>query len=199
MKPTEILSAEHRVIERVLDSLDRISDEAQAAGRLNEGDARDVLDFLRNFADRCHHGKEEHNLFPAMEAQGFPASGGPIAVMLAEHEAGRAHLRAMDESLALAAAGDTQALGRFVEHARAYCALLRQHIHKEDNILFVLADRVLGPDEQTELLQRFEHVEAEHMGVGTHEKYLALADRLTVRYGLPPEPAATCIHCCGHD
>ncbi len=198
MKPTEILSAEHRVIERVLDSLEKIADESQSVGRLNEGGARDVIEFLRNFADRCHHGKEEHNLFPAMQVQGFPASGSPIAVMLAEHEAGRSHIRIMDETLAPAAAGDGEALLRFVGHARAYCELLRQHILKEDSVLFVLADRVLGPDQQQALLDRFQQVEAEHMATGAHERYLALADRLSERYGLASQPAAASARCCGH-
>jgi hemerythrin-like domain-containing protein len=198
MKPTEILSAEHRVIERVLGCLDKIADQASATGNLEADDARDAIDFLRNFADRCHHGKEEQNLFPAMEAQGFPSSNGPIAVMLHEHDEGRAHILAMDESVVAAAGGEPEALHRFVDHARLYTRLLYQHIQKEDAILFVLADRVLGPDEQQELLDRFQYVETEHMGHGTHEKYLALADRLALRYGVSPVPAAACVHCCGH-
>lgn len=199
MKPTEILSGEHRVIEQVLHCLDKIAENAARSGRLAEQDARDAIDFLRNFADRCHHGKEENNLFPALEAQGFPRHGGPVGVMLSEHDEGRRHIRAMDEALS-AASGDAAAVRQFVEHARAYTELLRQHIQKEDNILFVLADRVLGPDEQEELLTRFEYVEAEHMGVGTHEKYLAVANRLTERYGvaLPAASGSPCTRCCGH-
>ena len=198
MKPTEILSAEHRVIERVLGCLDKIADDAQNAGRLDERNARDAIDFLRNFADRCHHGKEENNLFPALEAQGFPRDGGPVGVMLHEHDEGRGHIRAMDEAVVQASAGQPEAVRRFVEHARSYTDLLRQHIQKEDNILFVLADRVLSAADQQELLAQFEHVETEHMGQGTHEKYLALANRLTERYGTTLTAAPACVRCCGH-
>lgn len=198
MKATEILSAEHRVIELVLGCLDKIADEATTAGRLAEQDARDAIDFLRNFADRCHHGKEENHLFPALEAQGFPRQGGPVGVMLAEHDEGRRQIRGMDEALQAASAGDPPALARFVAHAHAYTELLRQHIQKEDNILFALADRVLGPAEQGELLGSFEHVELEHMGQGTHEKYMALATALAKKYGAVQQPATACFRCCGH-
>jgi hemerythrin-like domain-containing protein len=56
---------------------------------------RQGVDFVRNFADRCHHAKEEENLFPRMEARGVPRDGGPIGVMLFEHEEGRAYVRAI--------------------------------------------------------------------------------------------------------
>lgn len=198
MKPTDILSAEHRVIERVLECLDRMIHEADEAGRLAVQDARDTIDFLRNFADKCHHGKEEDNLFPAMEARGFSHDSGPIAVMLSEHEAGREHLRAMDDAIAAAAAGDPDALRRFGAHGRAYTDLLRQHIAKEDQVLFVMADRALSAEDQARLLARFERVEVEQMGPDTHSKYLTVAGRLAQRFGVPLPAAGACSCCCGH-
>jgi hemerythrin-like domain-containing protein len=200
MKPTEILSNEHRVIEQVLSCLEAIAREAELAGRLDPQPARDAIVFLRNFADRCHHGKEEAHLFPALEAKGFPRDSGPTGVMLREHEQGRAHVRGMDENLAAAAAGDAAALKQFVDHARGYVALLREHIYKEDHILFQLADRALGDADQQALLAAFGRVEAEEMGQGTHEKFLKIAQDLAARYGvtaaLPIVPSGQ-FHC-GH-
>ena len=159
MKPTEILSGEHRIIEQVLASLEAIAREAKATGRLDPQPARDAVAFLRNFADCCHHGKEEAHLFPALEAKGFPREGGPTGVMLREHELGRAHVRAMDENIQPAADGETAALGRFLEHADAYVSLLREHIYKEDHVLFPLADRTLDESDQRALLAAFGKVE----------------------------------------
>ena len=141
MKPTEILSGEHRVIEQVLAALGAIVREAKSAGKLDEPSARDAVAFFRNFADRCHHGEEEAHLFPALEAKGFPREGGPTGVMLREHDEGRSHVRGMDQNIAAAAAGDPAALKQFSDHAESYIALLREHIYKEDHILFQLADR----------------------------------------------------------
>ena len=99
MTATDILSNEHRVIEQVLACLKKIAQQALEAGKLDKGPAEDAIEFLRTFADRCHHGKEEVHLFPAMEARGFPHDTGPIGVMLLEHREGRSDVTAMAESL----------------------------------------------------------------------------------------------------
>jgi hemerythrin-like domain-containing protein len=201
MKPTEILGNEHRIIERVLSCLEAISRQAKSAGRLDEHSAKDAVAFFRNFADRCHHGKEEAHLFPALEAKGFPREGGPTGVMLHEHEQGRAHVRGMDENIEAAAKGDAAALRRFIDHAEGYVALLREHIYKEDHILFQLADRTLTEEEQQKLLDAFGKVEAEEMGAGTHETFIRMADELADRYGIAAATTAAPAghyHCCGH-
>ena len=183
MKPTEILSDEHRIIELVLDCLEKLAQNCVAQGRLDKTSAEQALDFFRNFADRCHHGKEETHLFPAMEAKGFPRQGGPTGVMLSEHEQGRAHIRAMADAIEGAAAGNREAVAQFVSNAQGYVGLLREHIEKEDHCLFTMANQVLTEDDQQRLLAAFENVEHEHMGLGTHEKFLSLADELADRLG----------------
>lgn len=185
MKPTEILSDEHRVIEQVLRCLDKIAGEAESKGTLERDSAEKAVAFFRNFADRCHHGKEETHLFPAMEAKGFSRELGPTGVMMAEHEQGREHVRAMAESIAPAAKGEARALGAFVEHARSYSTLLWSHIEKEDHCLFTMANQAFTDAEQQELLQTFEKVEAEELGTGVHEKYLDIANELADRFSVP--------------
>jgi hemerythrin-like domain-containing protein len=174
-KPTEILSDEHRVIERVLSALEQLT-------RLPVSDSverwQKALEFFRHFADECHHFKEEKVLFPAMEAHGIPNEGGPIGMMLAEHEEGRAHVRSMLAAVEQIAAGNAAPAGSLQNHARAYLTLLREHIQKEDDILFRMADEVIPQDEQRQLLRRFEAHEAEEMGAGAHDKYLRIAAEL---------------------
>jgi hemerythrin-like domain-containing protein len=199
MKPTEILKAEHRVIERVLASLEVLTTKALKAGKLEADAAAHAVDFFRNFADRCHHGKEEAKLFPALEAKGFSPEDGPTAVMRAEHEQGRAYVRVLAESLAAAGQGDAQALKRFAQAAQGYVDLLRQHIQKEDHCLFAMADSALSADEQLSLLEAFERIEHEDLGAGTHEKFLKIAEDLCRRYGLAvPEAAEPALSCCHH-
>jgi hemerythrin-like domain-containing protein len=137
-----------------------------------------ALEFFRHFADRCHHFKEEKVLFPAMETHGIPRDGGPIGMMLAEHEEGRAHVRSMVDAVEQLAKGNSVATDMLLSHARAYVTLLREHIQKEDDILFRMADEVIPQDEQGQILRRFEEHEAEEMGAGAHEKYLNIAKEL---------------------
>ena len=178
MEATRILMEEHRVIERVLASLEA------AANRLATGEpmrARffvDAAEFVKGFADGCHHKKEEGVLFPAMEAAGVGRQGGPIGVMLAEHEEGRRLTRAMRAAAEKLHAGDASAKDAIVQNARDYVLLLRQHIMKEDRVIFPMADNVIQGEKQAGLAEAFERVEHEETGEGVHEKYLALAEAL---------------------
>jgi hemerythrin-like domain-containing protein len=178
MRATEILMEEHRVIERVLAALEA------GAGKLAEGKAvrpqffLSAAEFVKGFADGCHHRKEEGVLFPAMEAAGVPRQGGPIGVMLAEHEEGRRLTQGMRAAAEKLAAGEIAWRADVIKNAQAYVALLQQHISKEDGVLFPMADRIILAARQAKLTEEFDHVEHEETGAGVHEKFLALADRL---------------------
>ena len=195
MLPTEILKNEHRVIEQVLEVLERIADRVTADNEFDTQSASEALDFFRNFADRCHHGKEESQLFPMLESKGFDRDSGPTSVMCAEHEDGRQLIREMAEAIE-ASANDDAAAQRFATCARGYVQLLRMHIQKEDHCLFTMADQAFSDSDQNELLRRFERVETEDMGAGTHEKFLHIANTLAERYGVAR--ATVGAGCCCH-
>jgi hemerythrin-like domain-containing protein len=182
MRPTEILSAEHRVIEGVLSCLDAMAARTERGVPLDVASAQQAIEFLRTFADTCHHGKEERHLFQTLIAKGWPADSGPVGVMLSEHEQGRGLIRRMALACDLAETDAGQASKDFAEAARAYAMLLREHIFQEDHVLFAMADRALDAAEQQELLARFEAAEAEEIGPDTHERMLAIARELAGRF-----------------
>jgi hemerythrin-like domain-containing protein len=178
MEATDILMSEHHVIERVIASLDAEATKLAAGQRVRPGFFLDAADFIKGFADGCHHRKEEGVLFEAMLDAGLPRQTGPIAVMLAEHEAGRAFTRGMRAAAERLAAGDASAAHDVVANARGYVELLSQHIQKENSILFPLADRIIPVEKWPGVAEAFERVEHEETGEGVHEKYLALAGTL---------------------
>jgi hemerythrin-like domain-containing protein len=145
MTPTEVLREEHRVILRALDLVETAARSLTAGTVLPEVWWLEIVAWLRGFADRNHHAKEEISLFPAMVKAGVPSMGGPIGVMLEEHERGRGLIRAMETAEPTA-----RATG-----ARAYVSLLREHIDKENEVLFPLADAVLDEAAQRELGRDF--------------------------------------------
>lgn len=200
MNPTEILKDEHLVIVQVLDCLDAMAKRAEL-GTAGITAARSAIEFFKNFADGCHHAKEEHQLFPLMEARGFSAQSGPTEVMRREHEEGRALIRAMASSLDEIGAGRGNALGSFKDAARAYSALLREHIEKENHCLFPMADSAFTPADQAELTAAFHAVEAQHAESRLHERMLTLAADLAREYRITPrvsEAARSCGCGCNH-
>jgi len=178
MTPTETLKHEHKIVLLVLQGAEREALAIRSGGAVRAEEIGQMVDFFRNFVDRCHHAKEERHLFPALGARGFPAESGPVAVMLHEHELGRAAIRAISDALPGAAAGDRAAAGALSRALLEYVELLRGHIFKEDNVLFPMAERVLPADEQARLAGLFDAVEAEEIGPGVHERYHELAHRL---------------------
>jgi hemerythrin-like domain-containing protein len=178
MKATDVLMEEHRVIERVLAALEK------AAIRINNGDPIppaffiQAADFIKGFADDCHHKKEEGVLFPAMVEGGLSYQFGPVAVMLAEHDEGRTFANAMRLAAEHLNNGDASAKDQVVRNALDYVTLLRQHISKEDGILYPMADQVIPKTKHSQVDQDIERIEAEEMGEGVHEKYLDLVGQL---------------------
>lgn len=174
LSPMQILKDEHRVIERVLDAIERRLPRPVDADFYGK-----AIDFLRNFADGCHHAKEENELFPVLESAGVPREHGPIGCMLDEHQMGRALIRNIADNVQAASKGDEVASGVVRKAAGAYIELLRNHIYKEDNVLFAMADRVLGPEEQDLMREAFRRADGSHSCASKHQHYVELAEELS--------------------
>lgn len=176
---TDVLRHEHEAIVRMLDVSAVVADRLAAGTQVEPEILTQLLEFFRLFADRCHHEKEEELLFPLLERKGLLRAGGPIGVMLDEHTQGRAQVQRMTTAAEAYRNGDATGGRRWADAMRRYATLLRQHIDKENHILFELADRLMSSAEQAEMVAAFEHSEIEKMGAGTHERLHALMDRLS--------------------
>jgi hemerythrin-like domain-containing protein len=181
MTATETLKHEHEIVLLILDAAEREAESIRTTGAVHVAEVEEMADFFTNFVDRCHHGKEERHLFPRMEARGLPSGSGPVAVMLQEHEQGRTAVRAMKDTLARLETGDQGAAAELAEALLRYASHLRNHIFKENNVLFPMADKMLSGEDQEALGRAFDAVETEEMGEGTHERYHQLAHRLAHR------------------
>jgi len=185
LKAAEALKHDHRVIEHGLAVLQAIGNHLERGENVSKERVGELLDFFRDFADMCHHAKEERLLFPELEARGVPREGGPIGVMLHEHDQGRAlqqRLRASLEHLD----DEVSARRQFVPAAREYLALLREHILKEEGVLFLLAGQVLTEADDAALIAGFERHEREQMGEGVHERLHRRINELEAEFGVAP-------------
>ncbi len=159
MTATEILKHEHKVILLVLDAAERTVAIIKTKGEVKVSEIESMLDFFRNFADRCHHAKEETLLFVKMQEKGMPKDSGPIAVMLKEHEFGREKLRAVEEALSPAGRGDTSSKAKITENLTDYIKMLRAHIAKEDDILYPMGNKIFTEEDQKFLTEAFDKVD----------------------------------------
>lgn len=174
MSPTDVLYSEHEIILDALSLLERAVDRLGDSD-VSASDLGGLVDFLASFADDLHHTKEEQLLFPALGQAGLPAHGGPVAVMLMEHEHGRAFLSSMRR--AADDWGNDAARGAFEDAALGYVELLRQHIHKENQILFPMAERALSEAAKATLSAEFtKHDETRRKD--EHERCRVLLERL---------------------
>lgn len=148
------------------------------------------VDFIRHYADAWHHAKEEDLLFPALEEAGMPRESGPVAVMLHEHSLGRTYVRQIADGLELAAQGDEAARAKVLRFTLAYSDLLTQHIQKENNILFNMADQFLPPDEHTRLEREYETAIPAGAEANTGTDYEDMVAQLCERWNVDPREAA---------
>ncbi len=172
------LKHEHDAILLALNFLDEICSRIEKGVNVPIGDISSMTGFLKLFADRCHHGKEELFYFPAMEEAGVQNQNGPIGMLLDDHEKGRMLLKSMDSSVT----GSSLNRDMFVKSAKGYIELMRSHIEKENNVVFAVGDEKISPSKHTKLLEEFERFEEEVIGVGKHEELHAMLDDFRKRY-----------------
>jgi hemerythrin-like domain-containing protein len=157
---TGVLVEEHKLILRMLALLERNA-RATAAGKYgNYSFYLDGVDFIRNYADRYHHAKEEDVLFKALVENGMPREHSPVAAMLMEHDQGRAYVKAMESAALAAMPGHHGQDAAIAENALAYVELLREHIAKEDGILYPLAERLIPEQARDAVIAGYEAAEA---------------------------------------
>jgi hemerythrin-like domain-containing protein len=180
----EQLKKEHAAIESMLTILEAVCGRLKAGEQIDPAHLGQIVEFFRGFADRCHHGKEEEILFPALEMAGIPREGGPIGVMLHEHDQMRGYVQGLAGAAGRYQTGGAKAGEEIIRYASQYAATLRRHIEKENQVLFKMAEMHLAPEEERELAGRFEALELERMGAGTHEHLHVLLERMRTSYGL---------------
>lgn len=183
MEPTQVLRDEHRLIERMLKVLEAACQKAER-GDMRPPIFEKAVDFIKNYADRNHHGKEEDILYTTLPQYGIPKEGGPIAVMLYEHDDGRKFVKGLVEATESYQKGNQAALKAMVSNARGYANLMGQHIPKEDGILYPMSEAVLPPKAKEELARQFAEADKKVFTPALREGYLRAVAELEHELGL---------------
>jgi hemerythrin-like domain-containing protein len=176
------LKKEHEAIQKMLLIVEKVCGRLGSGKKVEPEHLKQIIEFFQVFADKCHHGKEEEFLFPALEEAGIPKEGGPIGVMLREHDLMRGYVKGLEEAVGHYQAGEEKAASAFVQYGLEYVATLRQHMDKENNILFQMAIMHLDAEKERELSEQFEIAEAEKIGKGKHQEFHEILDGLGETY-----------------
>ncbi len=185
MKSTNILVNEHRLIEQVLNCLERIVERCALQGRLESEPTRDALIFFRGFTERCHRAKEETVLRPTMQAMGVSLERCLGCSMLQRREEGRLHVDAMEAAIEPASGGDPTALKKFKEHAEAYIELLLEYIAKQEDCLFPMIVQDLPEGEKARLELALDTACNDGEEQRACNTYIDLANRLAEHFDVP--------------
>jgi len=165
------LVEEHRLIKRMIDVLENAAETLEKGETVKPAVFEQATDFIRNFADRFHHAKEEEILFKEMVKKGMPEKDSPIEAMLIEHEQGREFVKGVIKANDDFKKGNERAIKEIIRNAKGYIGLLREHIDKEDNILYPLAERMFTEQEKDKLIDKFKKAELRKGGEAAVSKY----------------------------
>jgi len=180
--PSDRLVTEHDLIKRMLVVLNKAAEQMESGKDIEVKVFLQSVEFIRNFADGFHHAKEEDILFKVMQDRGIPVEGGPIGVMLAEHDHGRNFTKGIEEAANRFLAGDQSAKQDIIDNAKNYSQLLVNHIHKEDTILYPMGNRIFSSEDQEYIEKQFDRVEMETTGEDIYQKYLNIVEELEKQF-----------------
>lgn len=183
MNAIELMTHEHRYIRRMLAVMRRFSYQLMNNPHMDVSDAPKMIDFVRQYADKHHHGKEEDILFNRMvDHLGSAAEKLVKHGMLVEHDLGRLHMKQMEEGIQSFLAGHDEARLDIIGNAIAYTQLLDRHISKEDDMVYAFAWRHFEPEIIQHIDQESQNFESKAASKGIQQQYIELLEELEAKY-----------------
>lgn len=176
------LKADHEDMRTMVAVMLEMSNRLETGQDVPPDDIRTLLQYLDTFVTRSHHMKEEELLFPALEEAGLKRDGGPLEIMSAEHQLEVNFLAGLAQAASRLHNGDPTAAAMVAQYARDYAALLSRDMEQEDTLIYPLAEQQLPQRTQDELVQQFDELETQILGVQKHDHYHKMARRLAELY-----------------
>ena len=184
MDAIDLMIEEHRNIQRVLRVIRKVCVQIVNGEQVDYGIFDQIIDFVRNYADRHHHSKEENIVFEEMSEQlGQAIAAGPIYGMFAEHDLGRLFIYNLENAVREVRQGNREARVDVIGNAIAYTDLLNRHIDKEDSTIYSLARKRLSENSLAEINRRCMEVERVAQEHNIPANYLIMIEELERRTG----------------
>lgn len=174
-----IMMMEHQNILRILEVARKYCLKILKNEAVDYKDFYKIIDFVRNYADKHHHGKEEKLLFNRMTDELGPVADKLVRHgMLVEHDLGRLYMSELEEALKQFENGDEEAKLDIIASTMGYVNLLKRHINKEDNVVYKFAENNLKNETQKIIDDESANFEKNAEGAGVQSKYLEMLSEL---------------------
>lgn len=183
MNSLDLMVFEHANIKRMLKLVRMFCYKLYNREDVDFNDIDKMMDFIKNYADKHHHGKEELKLFNRMvEHLGVAAQKLVNNGMLVEHDMGRFYIQELKIALDDYKNGNDEAVLDVIANAISYTHLLDRHIQKENDLVYPFAKNNFKKEIMDQINDDCEVFEQEAEKLGTQEKYLQLLDELEEKY-----------------
>ena len=183
MNAIELMTYEHTFIRRMLTVMRNFSYQLMLNPKMDVSDAPRMIEFVRQYADKHHHGKEEDLLFNRMvDHLGSAAEKLVKHGMLVEHDLGRLHMKLLEEGIEAFQGGDDTARLDIIGNAVAYTQLLDRHISKEDDMVYPFSWRHFDEKMIERINEETEAFEVKASEAGIQERYLKLLEDMEAKY-----------------
>lgn len=178
-----LMVEEHKKIKRMLKVIRKACLGVINGEEINYDDFEKMIDFVRNYADKHHHQKEEKILFTKMVDEiGGAAETLVNFGMLVEHDFGRMYIKDLEEALGKAKTGDEEAMLDVIANAVAYTNLLSRHIDRENNVAYPFAKRELCEETLKKINIECYNFEEETNKAGIQNKYIKMLEMFEEKY-----------------
>lgn len=183
MESIKIMVAEHENIRKMLKVIRKVCYRVMTNGEYDIADFPKIIDFVRSYADKLHHGKEEDILFVTMNKElDKLAKSGAITGMFIEHDNGRLYMANLEKGVNNFIAGDDEARLDIIANSICYADLLDRHIEKENTAMYKFAENQLSDEAKSFVETESKKVEDEALKAGIQEKYIQLLNQLEEKY-----------------
>ncbi len=183
MKSIEIMENEHENIRRMLKVVREFSHRVMVGGEFDLEDMPKIIDFIRVYADKHHHGKEEDILFKTMNEKIHKLrEAGSITGMYIEHDLGRLYMQELEMAIEAYKEGKDKARLDIIANAVGYTNLLERHIQKENMAMYKFAEKMLEDEDKNYIEEEAGKIEKEAENKGLQEKYINILEKLESKY-----------------
>jgi len=182
MTPTENLIKEHQEINELLEIMSKIAAKIKSKDVFYPNDVEEIIDYLIIIIDKSHHGKEDEVFYPELISTGISKEAEPLSLINYEHTLAKRYLKEISSCVVNCKIGNDFSGELLADSLTNYVVVIQNHIKREEEFVFPIANEVLSTEKQNEILQRFEHIDQQNITHSFLDRFNKLVNKLKSKY-----------------